>query len=710
MSTSDDIFINGRLFIFSKELLIKNSPYFKAACDVLTENGLRIKITNFHPSAAAIDIVLKFINNDNNMIITDDNIIIIIRNYDDISKLMEYFQLPKNKCDEFQSSLYSAFLHYDNKVPLMCSDLMSFNYPKIMYKWFAEKDNLYKMDIINTLIQEPQSDNKNKMINDMIEHNINPLIELNGLTNNFKNSLEFYSDGLFDDHLLDLIDWENTIIAGGTIVNCLNNTFYKWSDIDLWVFGENVIRNVLHLLHLLTITTEKKYDKSVCYSMNRNVITIYCAEYNRNIQIIYTSQTPEKIIEDFDEDYVKAYYNGNSVMGKLEFVRSFMNKSIYKIKKPTKQRFIKGLLKGYENKLSKDDDIYQLKLADISKFKPNDNDNDHNIYNLSENEMMISNIVNKYFIPTQNDYSDPQRMFWMVNKIYGHNILCYDINDLMKHIESINKDFLNVSIYGDSQVIFINKNHIQQLIEKLPETIHVSDTICTASHHMSLNKITLKDGCTSAPFVIVTEAIQTAYPLCWQRGNNGMLKYYDGLKILRNNNGSDKLFNLIKILDDHFGKIDKIRCKYRPSIKESMLLEYDNECIKSKKNKNRIYAKLSLIVEENDKDSEDDVKKVKTKLLVDGKYIEANASNLKKYVNTGVSQCKYTIHVSHLVTVSDNSYGKSYDKIFFLQFICHQIEVISYVEEETDESDEDEEDEDEYIEDDYIDEYLNERR
>ena len=125
----------------------------------------------------------------------------------------------------------------------------------------------------------------------------------------------------FTYNLFDTFNWKNVVVAGGSIFKILNtnndfdnklNTDYKYSDIDLFLYGQTKTKKekVIYILNYLYT----KFKKNMWIINNTNVLTILSPHYPREIQIITGSyKTPLQILNDFDVSHLQLCFNGSYI-------------------------------------------------------------------------------------------------------------------------------------------------------------------------------------------------------------------------------------------------------------------------------------------------------------------------------------------------------------------------------------------------------------
>lgn len=131
----------------------------------------------------------------------------------------------------------------------------------------------------------------------------------------------------FTCYLLTNLVWNNIVVAGGSILQCMltrkNNYFYK-SDVDIFIYGneEDKKKTFQYLVNYL-----KKYDAYI-ERKGASIVNIYFKEYLREFQIIYSSCiTKEQVIEEFDADYIRVLFDGTNVICSKSYMNSLITQS-----------------------------------------------------------------------------------------------------------------------------------------------------------------------------------------------------------------------------------------------------------------------------------------------------------------------------------------------------------------------------------------------
>jgi hypothetical protein len=132
----------------------------------------------------------------------------------------------------------------------------------------------------------------------------------NRLTDNFQEKFRELTLAIFDN-----LDWNNIVIAGGFLFGIINNAIS--SDIDIFIYSSN--ENIRRERWYYLLKYFSQYH--ALYHENQGVITIKIPNLSYPIQIIMMDvNDPNDVIDDFDMNYVKAYYNGQDVYANIDFL------------------------------------------------------------------------------------------------------------------------------------------------------------------------------------------------------------------------------------------------------------------------------------------------------------------------------------------------------------------------------------------------------
>lgn len=192
--------------------------------------------------------------------------------------------------------------------------------------------------------------------------------------NEFIDKFNFNTNNIFVH-----IDWSNIIIAGGFIFGLLNNIsngIIESTDIDIFIYSEYENVREQKWKYLL-----KYFERfSPCYKYENGTITIIIPTLKYNIQIIVMlAKEPNEVIQEFDLNYVKLYYNGKTVNAHIECMFGFK----YQLAtcnliftNNLDKRLCKTIMKGLQLIKNNDIDIHSKliknnKIVNISMHKKN---------------------------------------------------------------------------------------------------------------------------------------------------------------------------------------------------------------------------------------------------------------------------------------------------------------------------------------------------
>lgn len=231
------------------------------------------------------------------------------------------------------------------------------------------------MSVFNQIIQINNDEdnyrtNKDKITNDMINivktkdleylpSDLNGKIVLTGskLKNTISNNdfnMEF-SKKTFD--LLTYLNWDNIVVAGGSLVNIVTKSTEKLNDVDVFVYGLDKEQAKLKIDHVITSikqkATDMKYETRVY--MNSNVINIYIFDNKKILQvqvILRLYETLAHVLVGFDVDCCCVAYNGKNLLVTdrgLNALKYRVNVANLKRRSPSyENRLIKYSFRGFD--------------------------------------------------------------------------------------------------------------------------------------------------------------------------------------------------------------------------------------------------------------------------------------------------------------------------------------------------------------------------
>lgn len=264
----------------------------------------------------------------------------------------------------------------------------------------------------------------------------------------------------FAFHDFKNFDWNNVVVAGGGVLSgIVLREPLKSSDIDFWIYGLDIEKAKLKIRQIIDYF-RKNISNNIVYVFNKSVISLCIADYERNIQIIYTeNEHPAKITAHFDLDIIRCYYDGKNVYGTVECIESLItqtciNKETHKI-----DRLVKIYQKGF-SLMSKStwflpviENINEEKNIDLIK-----NFEDITIDYITNKEQ-VEKSLNKYYYPTLKEFDDKTRLLKIV-QAFMPGKCTFDITEIDKHFIEEVKAF-NVKI--NSYTNIVDEYHLNNL-------------------------------------------------------------------------------------------------------------------------------------------------------------------------------------------------------------------------------------------------------
>lgn len=203
--------------------------------------------------------------------------------------------MPMYKCYDIVKSI-------PNKCPKKTYDIFEY-YDELQYTKLYNSE--YQHKLYNII---PQTF-KNIVIEPKTNYGINSILSYGEFMENFNK----HTDNIFDG-----ICWDNMVIAGGFIFGLLNNvsnSILPSTDIDIFVYSkdENVRKDKWYYL------MEFFSKLNPVYVNKEGIINIISPNFKYDIQIILMNEeTPYNIINTFDLNYVKLYYDGFNVNASID--------------------------------------------------------------------------------------------------------------------------------------------------------------------------------------------------------------------------------------------------------------------------------------------------------------------------------------------------------------------------------------------------------
>jgi hypothetical protein len=248
-------------------------------------------------------------------------------------------------------------------------------------------------------------------------------------TNQIVEQFEKFTFGAIDKTFIESMG-PCVYIAGGALISAMKGQFYPWSDLDFWVWSNKCmdVHNVIKFLEKL----ERRFKKygNLTWSMRKNVISLYCDNYRRNIQVILSDRAPDENINYFDMDYVQAYYYQGAVYANARCIASNLSNTIhYYDDTTTDSRIIKTLMKGY-------------RFAKLTLDSWNATDGSHSIhknikniiklYQNNECKDLQALIAKKYYYPVSNESFERKK--YLINLKFCHKDVFPDLAGLIKFL------------------------------------------------------------------------------------------------------------------------------------------------------------------------------------------------------------------------------------------------------------------------------------
>ncbi len=276
--------------------------------------------------------------------------------------------------------------------------------------------------------------------------------------NEFNNKFNDYTNNIFVE-----IDWSNMVIAGGFIFGLLNNisnSVIASTDIDIFIYSTDIDIRKQKWSYLLEYFS--KYTP--IYVNNKGIINIIIPSLNYDIQlIVFHSDNPENIINEFDLNYVRLYYDGVTVSANIGAMIGFK----YQIAdvnidytKDLDKRLCKTILKGLNirkcNVITKYSKLVTNNTIDINKYDKT-SFNTQNIIRHSEN--MMCEINNLY--PTVESITlDYKEIEWInvcdMFVTYKSNMMDSHILLTLKNVDNL-QNLNNTHILANNYTVY---NHI----------------------------------------------------------------------------------------------------------------------------------------------------------------------------------------------------------------------------------------------------------
>ncbi len=164
-----------------------------------------------------------------------------------------------------------------------------------------------------------------------------------------------FSRKTFD--LLTYVNWDNVVIAGGSLVNIITKSTEKISDVDMFVYGLNIKSAKKKIDHIINAIKQKSQDMGfeTRVYMNKHVINIYIFDKKKLLQvqiILRLYDTLAQVLVGFDVDCCCIGYNGKSLITTtrgLNALKHRVNVANLKRRSPSyENRLIKYSFRGFD--------------------------------------------------------------------------------------------------------------------------------------------------------------------------------------------------------------------------------------------------------------------------------------------------------------------------------------------------------------------------
>lgn len=265
-----------------------------------------------------------------------------------------------------------------------------------------------------------------------------------------KNEFTFVVENEEIVELINYLDTQpNMIITGGYISTMyFQKNFDKESDIDIYIFGENVLENFKNFLSFLDTT----YNIDFVELLGSSVITFILKKLNRKVQIILSGfESILEIMLSFDCTHNRCAYYLTDTYVTFDCKYSKTYQKTYYFNRIRPSRYKKSL--KYELKVVNDveiEDIDDTVKSDVHKWENGNND--------FLGELKISKFISSYFggykSIRKNKYLD-------ITQIDHSKIVCN--STIGKNIginPSIYYDFKLIDRYFNKEINCIDSLHI----------------------------------------------------------------------------------------------------------------------------------------------------------------------------------------------------------------------------------------------------------
>ncbi len=277
----------------------------------------------------------------------------------------------------------------------------------------------------------------------------------------------------FAFHDFKHFDWNNVVVAGGGVLSgILLRKPLKSSDIDFWIYGLDIEKAKLKIRQIIDYF-RKNISINIVYVFNKSVISLCIADYERNIQIIYTeNEHPANITAHFDLDIIRCYYDGSNVYGTVDFIESLITQTCINKETHKLDRLVKIYQKGF-SLMSKSTwfipvirkiNVEDITIDEVKNIdEVNTIDEDINFEDITidciTNKEQVEKSLNKYYYPTLKEFDDKIRLLKIV-QAFMPGKCTFDITEIDKHfIEEVKAFNVKINSYTNT----VDEYHMNNL-------------------------------------------------------------------------------------------------------------------------------------------------------------------------------------------------------------------------------------------------------
>ena len=287
--------------------------------------------------------------------------------------------------------------------------------------------------------------------------------------------------------LLDDINWNNMILAGGSVNKLLNPKIISFGpqiDLDLFIYGTANIQKE-KLKELLEWFTNK-YKEKLYLGINKSIVYLWVTDCPRYIQIIlHKASNVFEILSDFDLSHCQIAYNGNQFLMTADaiiYLKTQSTQQLIKDQSLTYNRLFKNQYQGYSLFIDKEiSDNYETYM---------NKDNNYNKF--------LEKYKYDYFYP--NHKLSIGKNIWELKKHYFASQVYFDNNihidqvlNQIKYCSDFHRDYNQAPIIKINNLEELNNDYFQ--IGKMIQTQHKGFIICDIkynNHRFSWNLPKLK--------------------------------------------------------------------------------------------------------------------------------------------------------------------------------------------------------------------------